>query len=77
MAYLGDSSSPFERPLTAAAIGRGRCPPLRRDALKAEFAGFGEHDLALGGDGFAEQDPTGAADEPPERLLPLFDGRRR
>ena len=37
------------------------------------IAGFGEHDLALGGDRFAEQDPAGAADEPPERLLPLFE----
>jgi hypothetical protein len=33
---------------------------LRHDALEAQFAGLGEHDRALGGERFAEQDALDA-----------------
>lgn len=46
---------------------------LRHDALKAEFTGFGEHNLALGGERFIDQDSADAADEPHQRLAPRLD----
>ena len=50
-------------------------PPgsLRHNALKAEFAGLGERDCALGGERFAEQNSADTANEPLERLPTLFD----
>jgi hypothetical protein len=48
--------------------------PLRHDAFEAELARLGEHDRAVGGERFAEQDAADAGDEPLERLAPRLKG---
>ena len=50
---------------------------FRHDAFEAEFAGFGEHDRALGGERFAEQNDADVGNEPLEHLAPRPSGLRR
>ena len=46
---------------------------LRHDPLKAQLAGVGEHDRALGLDRLAEQDAVDAGDQPREPVAPLLE----
>jgi hypothetical protein len=50
--------------------------PLRHNAFEAKLARLGEHDRALGGECFAQQDAVGDRDKTYERPPPRIESQR-
>ena len=65
------------QPIAAPPAAIEAALALRHDAFQVELARLGEHDRALGGERFAEQNPINAGDEPPERSRRASSGLRR
>ena len=61
------------QPLPAVSAPISAAGALRDDPLQTQLAGLGEHDRALGRQGFAEQDAVDAEDEPRQRVAPLLE----
>ena len=65
------------QPIAASAAAIEATLSLRHDAFEAKLAGFGEHDRALGGERFAEQNPIDAGDQLLERFASRLERLRR
>jgi hypothetical protein len=62
------------QPVPASAVAIEAPCPLRHDTFEGQFARLLEHDGALGGESFAEQDPVpNVRHEPLERLAPRLE----